>query len=185
MLRIIAGRFRSRRIHEVKSHATRPTTDKNREALFNSLGQFFDGGQGLDLFAGSGALGLEAISRGLDHLVFVDKQSQAIKTIEQNVNQLGLSGETTIVFSDVLAFLEKTDLSFDLILADPPYAVDVYNAMLKIISCRHLLKNDGIIVVEAERSRTLPEQIEQLEKYRVKTMGITQFAFYTWKDESS
>ncbi len=183
MLRIIAGQYKSRRIQEVKSKATRPTTDKNREALFNSLGQFFDGGSALDLFAGSGALGLEALSRGMDRVSFVDHQNLAIKTIQQNIRLLDASLHTDVIQSDVLTFLEKCESQFDLILADPPYAVNIYEAMLKIISYRHLLKNDGIIVIEAERQTTLPKTVEDLKIDRVKTMGITQFGFYTWKEE--
>jgi 16S rRNA (guanine(966)-N(2))-methyltransferase RsmD len=178
MLRVIGGIYKSRRIKEVKSEKTRPTTDKNKESLFNSIGQFFDGGTMLDLFAGSGAIGIEAISRGFDSVDFVELQPQAIKVIKDNTTILGIKN-CNIYKNDVFSFLKSTDNKYDFIFADPPYNLNKYNEILDIISTRHLLMDNGIIVLESDKSTEFPSNIGDLFKYKEKILGITKFSFYS------
>jgi len=129
MLRVIGGTFGSRKIKEVKSDKTRPTTDRNKEAVFNILGQYFSGGAALDLFAGSGALGIEAISRGMDTVDFVDDYKVACLTIQT----LGILDQGNIHKMKALQFLKETKKQYDLILADPPYAKGNYQELLETI----------------------------------------------------
>ncbi len=184
MLRVIGGVFRSRKIKEVGSEKTRPTTDRNKEALFNTLGQFFDGGHMLDLFAGSGALGIEAISRGIEHVDFVDNYLVACKTIRENCESLGIMGHATILKQDCFAYLNQTEKVYDLIIADPPYALRKYDELLERIVSRQLIANNGIIVFEAEKNTELPEVYGAWKMYKHKIFGTTEFAFYRMEESS-
>ena len=178
MLRVISGKYRSRQLKEVKTDSTRPTTDKNKEVLFNSLGQFFSGGRVLDLFSGSGALGIEALSRGFHVLDSVENNFKAIRTIKDNIASLKIEEETNVYKADVFQFLKTTESKYDLILADPPYKLNRYNDILELISSRQLLNIGGIIVLESENSLDLPEAYNDLITYKVKTLGYSKFTFY-------
>ncbi|OQX93386.1 MAG: 16S rRNA (guanine(966)-N(2))-methyltransferase RsmD [Tenericutes bacterium 4572_104] len=178
MLRIIGGIYRSRRIKEVKSKKTRPTTDKNKEAVFNMLGQYFSGGKMLDLYAGSGSIGIEAISRGVEEVDFVDNFSLACKTIKENIELLDITDKASIIKKQSISFLKSVDKSYDYIFADPPYALNHYQEILEIIVSRQLLNDNGIIIFEADRNIKLPEKFNNCNKYKEKTFGITKFAFY-------
>jgi 16S rRNA (guanine966-N2)-methyltransferase len=117
-LRVVAGTFRGRRLSAPRGTRTRPTADRVREALFSMLGDV-GGARVLDLYAGSGALGIEALSRGADSAVFVERDAQAVATIERNLASLGL--DAPVARQDVLRFLARADGAFDLVFCDPPY----------------------------------------------------------------
>lgn len=170
MLRVIAGKFRSRKLNEVNSKLTRPTTDKNKETMFNSIGQFFDGGYALDLYAGSGALGIEAISRGIEQCDFVDQQYQAIKTIKQNLASLGILSSHQVIKKESITFLTETQETYDLILMDPPYDLKPYKACLEVIHSRQLLNKHGIIVLESDHLTDI-DDYQDLMVLKVKTLG--------------
>lgn len=178
MLRVIGGTYGSRKIKEVKSDKTRPTTDRNKEAVFNILGQYFSGGIALDLFAGSGALGIEAISRGMDTVDFIDDYSIACLTIKENLQTLGILDQGNIHKMKALRFLNETRKQYDLILADPPYAKGNYQELLETIVSRQLLKINGIIVFEADKQVALPNHFKDVICYKEKTFGNTKFGFY-------
>lgn len=182
-MRVVGGEFRSRKLKEVKSDKTRPTTDRNKEALFNIIGQFFDGEVFLDLFAGSGALGIEAISRGAGHVDFLDSQSLACKTIQENLSSLKVSKGYKIHKQDAFSFLNKTNIKYDFIICDPPYALGKYQEILNIIVTRQLLNNGGIIVFEADKQTILPENENNVYKYKEKLFGNTKFGFYTTEED--
>ncbi len=183
MLRVISGLYKSRKLKEVKSDHTRPTTDKNKEILYNILGQYFDGGSALDLFAGSGALGIEAISRGFDTCDFVEKNFSAVKIIEENIKSLKINDITQVYKQDVLTYIKMTDKTYDLIIADPPYAMDNYNEIIEIISARQVLNESGIIVIESAKDNTFPDKFNDLDKYKEKIAGITKFTIYQRRSE--
>lgn len=150
-MRVIAGNLKGRGINAVKGHNTRPTTDKVKENVFNIIGQFFDGGRALDLFAGSGNLGIEALSRGMDHAVFIDINFNAIKTIKENIENLKLQEQTEVYRNDVfkaLNVLAKKGTKFDLIFLDPPYGKISITGLLEMIVEKKLLNNDGLIMCE-------------------------------------
>lgn len=170
MLRIIAGQYKSRKIKDVPSKLTRPTTDKNKEVIFNSIGQFFNGGKCLDLFAGSGSLGIEAISRGMSSCDFVDKQYAAIKVIQTNIDGLNLREKTNIFKKDAIQYLKNTQESYDLILLDPPYKLKPYQEVLELIACRQLLNNHGIIVMESDHQTSMTG-VNDIQIIKEKTLG--------------
>jgi len=121
-LRIIAGKWKSRRLIPVRDRAVRPTADRVREAWMSILGPRLEGAAVADLFAGSGALGLEALSRGASHVTFVERSRGALRVLERNVRALGAGGDTTVVRKDALAYVPTLGrLHWDLVLADPPY----------------------------------------------------------------
>lgn len=121
-MRIIAGKWRSRRLAPFRGRGVRPTTDRVREAWMSILGTRIRDAAVADLFAGSGALGLEALSRGAGHVTFVERSRRAIGVLERNIRSLGATGATTVVHGDALAHLHRLDpAACDLVLADPPY----------------------------------------------------------------
>lgn len=131
-MRIIAGRWRGRRLAPLRGRAVRPTSDRLREAWMSAMGGSFPGLAVLDLFAGSGALGLECLSRGAASCTFVDKAGSSLKVLESNVALLGAGDAVTIVRADALAWLDRADRpTFDLALADPPYGQGFAAALLE------------------------------------------------------
>ena len=116
-MRVVAGEFKGRRLHAPRGVATRPTADRVREALFSMLGDV-SGARVLDLYAGSGALGIEALSRGAESALFVERDAQAVAAIERNLAAVGV--EATVVRQDVVRFLARADGAFDLVFCDPP-----------------------------------------------------------------
>ena len=149
-MRIIAGRSKGARIHAPKGLDTRPTSDRVREATFNLIGPV-DGASVLDLFAGSGALGLEALSRGAVRVVFVESAPDACTTIRRNLETLRLDG-AEIVCADVLRHLATTPGRFDLVLVDPPYEMVESIAMRLARYLPPLLADDGVVVLESPSS---------------------------------
>jgi len=134
-MRIIAGRWRGHRLKTVRGRGVRPTTDRVREAWMAAIGAKVEGAKVLDLFAGSGALGLEALSRGAEEVVFVERAKNALVTLRGNVELLGAKGECRIVAGDAMAFVRRlTEGAFDLGLADPPYNLGLAGRLLEIFA---------------------------------------------------
>ncbi len=164
-MRVVAGVHKGRQLKAVPGKATRPTTDKVKEAVFQIMGPFFTGGSCLDLFAGSGSLGIEALSRGMETAIFVDKQSKAIQTIKENVRTLGLRDYVEIYRTDAYRAIyaaAKRNLQFSLILLDPPYGKLNYKEFIEKILELELLKEDGYIYCEHDASERLPHTIAGL-----------------------
>jgi 16S rRNA (guanine966-N2)-methyltransferase len=142
-MRVVAGELRGRRIEAPPGGDTRPTTDKVREAVFNALGSIDlvrDAGVA-DLFAGSGALGIEALSRGAAHCTFVERDRQALRILRENLDRLGLSDRSTIVAGDAVARAHALDV--DLVLADPPYDFDDWPRLLESVTAAFLVAEAG------------------------------------------
>ena len=159
-MRIIAGKYAKRNLHTLKSNATRPTSDKVKGSLFNSLGQFFDGGQVLDLYAGSGALGIEAVSRGYDGAVLVDISGQACQVIRKNVELTKEEDRFRVLkCSDnrAIKILQDEGKKFDLVFLDPPYAKQkIVKIMTKLLE-NNLLNEQALVVAETDEHDELPE----------------------------
>ncbi len=185
-MRVISGKDKARRLKAVSGMKTRPTTDKVKESLFNMIGPYFDGGIGLDLFAGSGGLGIEGLSRGLDRVIFIDKGPQAIATIHENIKQLSLTERSEVYRNDAkraLQILAKRKLPFSYIFLDPPYYKQELIQLLEIISNHQLLTEDGLIIVEHAQDVTLPDCILKLIRTRTEQYGVTKISFYQWDEE--
>lgn len=153
-MRIIAGSHKGRTIKAVPGKETRPTSDKIKEAIFHKMGPFFSGGTGLDLFAGSGSLGIEALSRGIEKVTFIDQSPQAIRTIRQNMMDLKLKESCEVYRNDAFRALETLQhkgLSFDIVLIDPPYDKVNYQQLLQKLEETAIVKPKGIVYIESNR----------------------------------
>lgn len=176
-MRVIAGSLKGRQVSAVKGHNTRPTTDKIKENIFNIMGQFFDGGHVLDLFAGSGNLGIEALSRGMDHAVFIDMNADAIKTIKENIANLKLEEQTEVYRNDAfkaLNVLAKKGVKFDLIFLDPPYDRISMTELLTVIMEKKLLNKDGLIMCEYGEGANVQYDGSNLKEIKHETYGTIE-----------
>lgn len=165
-MQIIAGTHRGRKILAPKGKLTRPTSSRLREALFNIAQHYIDGAFFLDLFAGSGAMGLEALSRGAAQAVFVDQSGEAIKCIQQNLQQLDLEALARVMQGEVFRQMEKLvkqNTSFNLIYADAPYKVSdsVSEKLLLFLDNSTLLKDGGLLFIE-DTLKSIPHKLSQL-----------------------
>lgn len=158
-MRIISGKYAKRNLFTLKSQKTRPTSDKVKESLFNSLGQFFAGGEVLDLYAGSGALGIEAVSRGCEHAVLNDVSRPACQIIRKNVD-LTKEPDRFEVFTMpakvALKVFADQERKFDLVFLDPPYAKQQMVKDMTALASLDLLKPEAKIVVETDEKTDLP-----------------------------
>ena len=162
-VRIVAGSRKGHTISAPKGRDTRPTSDRVREAAFNLIG-FLDGESVLDLYAGSGAMGLEALSRGAGRAVFVEADREACRTIERNLEKLRLTG-ARVVCGDVLAFLASERQQYDLVLVDPPYELRDHAALARYLP--GVLAQDGLLVFEtaAKVEPELPLALHTSRRY--------------------
>lgn len=147
-MRVISGTARGLKLTSPEGMNTRPTLDRVKEALFSMLSPYIYGAAVLDIFAGSGALGIEALSRGAERAVFVDSAKAAETAVRANLEKSRLTGKAVFVRSDASAYLGACRESFSLIFMDPPYGGGLYEAALKLIGERNLLAEGGIIAVE-------------------------------------
>lgn len=178
-MRVISGICKGRRLRAVPGQNTRPTTDKVKETLFNIIGPFFQGGDALDLYGGSGGLGIEALSRGIDRAVFVDHYGPAIETIKANLELCGLKDKAEVYRNEAIRALKvliKREQPFDLIFLDPPYAKAQLERDLTHISQGGLLKERGQIVVEHAETVLLPDDLGQ---------GITRYKYQTYNEQTA
>jgi len=176
-MRIIAGKFKGRQISAVKGDNTRPTTDKIKENVFNIIGQFFEGGRVLDLFAGSGNLGIEALSRGMDHAIFVDMNLNAIRVIKENISNLQLQEKTEVYRNDAfkaLSVLAKKNAKFDMIFLDPPYGKISITELLAIVIENDLLNEDGLIICEYGEGMEIQYDVSYLKEVRREVYGTIE-----------
>lgn len=172
-LRIIGGQWRSRKLQFPAVDGLRPTGDRLRETLFNWLAPEIEGAHCLDLFAGSGALGLEALSRGAADCVFVEKDRRATEAIRQHLGTLKAE-QGVVVQADVLAWLEKSDRRFDVVFLDPPFASGSYAPVLEALTDRRLLVDGGKLYLEFDR-RQRPAVPAAFQVLRDKTAGQTGY----------
>ncbi len=181
-MKIIGGVFRGRRIEMPKGARMRPTSDKVRDALFNIVGERVKGALFLDLFAGSGAVGIEALSRGAGKSVFVDISGRCVKTIRKNVARLSLgSSSLAIIKGDALGAIKKlsdSNTRFNLIYLDPPYHTFGIKKCL-ICLCNHDILNPSCLVIcEHFKKDPLPEEAGGLKRVKAAGYGDTVLSFY-------
>ncbi|MDX5475318.1 MAG: 16S rRNA (guanine(966)-N(2))-methyltransferase RsmD [Bacillaceae bacterium] len=181
-MRVISGVHKGRQLKAVPGVNTRPTTDKVKESIFNMIGPYFNGGVALDLFGGSGGLGIEALSRGIDKVIFVDKDGKAIQTIKKNLEDLKLTESVEVYRNDAVRALnalnKRDDIRFDLILLDPPYKRHQLELLIETIDKYELLKHDGIIMAEHSSEVGLPDNIGKLHITKKETYGTTVISVY-------
>lgn len=149
MIKVTGGYLKGRYITSIEGDNTRPTSSKVREAIFNILGNKIEKSVFLDLFAGTGLVGIEAISRGASKSFFIEKDFNAYKVLKKNIMSFNIEEFTETYKTNALSFLSKTDQVFDLIYIDPPYKSNSYNDVLKLISeKREIVNNDSILIIE-------------------------------------
>lgn len=179
-MRIIAGSLKGRRLAPVKG-LIRPTGAKVREAVFAILGEAVAGARVLDLFAGTGALGIEALSRGAREAVFVEDHPESLKVLRRNLESLDLGDRTRVLPVTVLSALKKLAVpgkKFDLVFLDPPYGGDQAAAALQGLAAAGLMAPGASVVVEHGRRDQLPEAAGSLQRQELRRYGDTQVAFY-------
>ncbi len=176
-MRIIAGKYKGQQLYAAKDHSIRPTTDRIKEYIFEILGDFVIDALVLDLFAGSGNLGLEALSRGARSVTFVDKSQNALRVLRRNIGKLKIAEPVQIVKKDVLTFLRQNKNPYDLIFADPPYKWDRYIELLPLVFLPENLSEFGIFVLESEKSHNIEWETNVYEVLRQKQFdrGIITF----------
>ncbi|MDM5189637.1 16S rRNA (guanine(966)-N(2))-methyltransferase RsmD [Bacillus sp. DX4.1] len=187
-MRVVSGKCKGHPLKAVPGNTTRPTTDKVKEAIFNMIGPYFEGGTALDLFGGSGGLGIEALSRGIDKAIFVDRDNKAIKVIHQNLESCKVQEQAEVYRNDAeraVKALIKRELSFDLILLDPPYKDQKIISLISVMEQHGLLNDDGLIMAEHEDGVILPDTIGGLVKVRAENYGITAISIYKHEGEGT
>jgi len=185
-MRVVAGTYRSRILKSLKGLALRPTSDKLRETLFNVLGAGVAGSRFVDLFAGTGAIGIEALSRGAAEVVFIENHAPAANLIRKNLESLGVRTGATVLAVDALRGLDMLatrhrpgDPPFDFVFLDPPYAAaDDYARVLRFLGAAAFLASGGILIAEHHRKFDLPEHSGELQRVRVLKQGDAALSFF-------
>jgi 16S rRNA (guanine(966)-N(2))-methyltransferase RsmD len=181
-VRVIAGKYRSRTLRSLKGQALRPTSDRLRETLFNVLGPTVSGSTFVDLYAGTGAVGIEAISRGASYAIFAEQHAPASALIRKNLESLGVIGAAEVLTMNVVRAIERLEarkIHAQFIFLDPPYADDEeYEGAFDALGESPLLAPDGRVIVEHLRKRVLPERMGDLELARVLEQGDAALSFY-------
>ncbi|WP_442599381.1 16S rRNA (guanine(966)-N(2))-methyltransferase RsmD [Neobacillus sp. D3-1R] len=185
-MRVVSGKCKGRSLKAVPGSSTRPTTDKVKEAIFNMVGPYFEEGIGLDLFAGSGGLGIEALSRGLDKVIFVDRDPKAFQIIKENITACDLNDKVEVYRNDserALKAILKREIKFDFIFLDPPYKMQQLVKLLETIEKEKMLNSNGVIVCEHSSEIQLPDEVGLLKNTKREKYGIIGISIYQLKDE--
>lgn len=179
-MRVIAGDYGSRPLKAVPGKGTRPTADKVKENMFNLIGPYFKGGVALDFYAGSGALGIEAVSRGIDHAILIDQSRTAIKTIEENIAMTREKDKFTVLYGKNRQALEQFMTSerqltgFDLVFLDPPYHEEQLVSDIDWLNQKGYLKNTVCIVCEMAENRSLNDLPSPFQCIKEKQYGLSK-----------
>ena len=173
-MRIVGGIFRGRVLNEFKGNAVRPTSDMARESLFNILRNRMDGCAFLDLFAGTGAVGIEAYSRGASKVHLNDLSRESVKLIEQNLEKLGIKGQVTLTNKEALSLLDQTFEKYDIVYIDPPYKLDIKEQAIE--KAKQVITDDGLIILEDEKF--FEDNIEGLVNFDRRKYGRVHLTFF-------
>ncbi|NBK97056.1 MAG: 16S rRNA (guanine(966)-N(2))-methyltransferase RsmD [Erysipelotrichia bacterium] len=178
-MRIIAGKHRSRKLKTLDGMNTRPTQDKIKEAIFSSAGTYFNGGNMLDLFAGSGSVGLESLSRGIDKVYLCDQSKEAMQVIQSNIALLKEESACELYLGSYEQALKQwQQCSFAFIFIDPPYALKVIEQCLISIDEHNMLDDYGLLVVETSKEDCFLQRYGKLIKKKEKCYGITRITYF-------
>ncbi|HUJ30651.1 MAG TPA: 16S rRNA (guanine(966)-N(2))-methyltransferase RsmD [Candidatus Acidoferrum sp.] len=181
-MRVIAGKFRSRRLKSPGKLRMRPTSDRLRETLFNVLGPAVKDSLFVDLYAGTGAIGIEAISRGAREVILVESHAASAKLIRENLKALEIKAGAEVIEGDAVRGLEKIAqrrLVADLIFLDPPYKeTEEHLRVLEFLDSSHLVASYGVVIVEHSVKLELPDRLSRLERTRLLEQGDAALSFY-------
>ncbi|MGE5632917.1 MAG: 16S rRNA (guanine(966)-N(2))-methyltransferase RsmD [Caulobacteraceae bacterium] len=185
-MRVIAGVYRGRRFDRIEGTDIRPTSDMVKESLFNILSSDIIESKFLDLFGGTGGVGIEALSRGASHVVFIDSSIKSIKVLRKNLENLNIIDNIEVYNTDYLTAISKlykNNKKFNIIFIDPPYSTGIAQKALLEISRNCILDEPGIIIIEHDAKDDMPETAGKLNKYRSKQYGNTKLSFYTLNEQ--
>ncbi|MBO4383047.1 MAG: 16S rRNA (guanine(966)-N(2))-methyltransferase RsmD [Clostridia bacterium] len=182
-MRVISGTARGMRLKTLEGLDVRPTTDKVKESLFNIIQFDLEGRRVLDLFAGSGQLGIEALSRGAGHATFVDRSPKAVSVVKDNLSRTKLAPKATVRQEEAGTFLLKSRDTYDVVFLDPPYGAGLIESVLPEL-VRHM-SDYGIIVAETSREETLPETVEPFYAAKTYRYGKIQLTLYRKKEDET
>lgn len=181
-MRVVAGERKGMPLKAVTGTTTRPTTDKVKESIFNIIGPFFDGGIALDLFAGSGGLGIEALSRGMERAIFVEKDARAYQTLLENIKKCRYEDRVEVFRTDAKRAVKgfsKRDNIVDIVFLDPPYHQTEYYELVHILVENNKIHDDGIILCEHAKEVVLPKAFGKFSLQRQEMYGGTIISIYT------
>lgn len=177
-MRVVAGKYGGRPLKTLAGSTTRPTTDKVKGAIFNMIGPYFDGGQVLDLYAGSGSLAIEAVSRGMDQAVLVEKDRRAQAIVQANIEMTKETTRFRLMKMEAKRALAQLTQAFDLVLLDPPYAKETIVETILDLEQGGLLAPGALIVCETDKEVELPDSIGASRKWKEKIYGISKVTIY-------
>ena len=177
-MKVIAGKYKGRALQSPKDPSISPTSGKVKEALFSILTEEINGARFLDIFAGSGAIGVEALSRGALFTVFIDENRDSIKTIRENIRRLGIKDNYDILAGDFESSLKRLNGDFNIIFADPPYAFKDYDLLFKSIFELKLLNEKGLLIIEHRKNIDLSQEVYGFTKVKCKRYGTASMSIY-------
>jgi 16S rRNA (guanine966-N2)-methyltransferase len=184
-VRVIAGTAKGRLLKAVPGTGTRPTTDKVKEAIFSMIGPYFEGGLGLDLFAGTGGLGIEALSRGMDRVIFIDMDKTSIQVVEDNLRTLGFIEQAEVYRNEAqraLKVLAKRGLKLDLVFLDPPYRMKQIDEIMQQMQQLEMLQDQAVVLVEHEAGYAYADEIGQFQVRKRSIYGETAITIYHYSN---
>lgn len=175
-MRVITGSARGKKLKTLEGNDVRPTSDKVKEAIFSIIQFDVPGASVLDLFAGSGQLGIEALSRGASHCVFVDKSASSIAVVKENVNSTGFMKSSRILNMDSIDYLKTAKSGLDIALLDPPYRMGLLEKALPLLCPK--MNDGGIVVCEHETGLLLPDEVEEFKLMKIYKYGNISVTTY-------
>jgi 16S rRNA (guanine966-N2)-methyltransferase len=181
-MRVIAGIYKGRRLKTLEGMRVRPTSDRLRETLFNVLAPRIEGANFADICAGSGAVGIEALSRGAENVAFIESSRKAVTVIGENLRHCDIKDGVRVINRDAitaLKYLASREVKFDIIYFDPPYDSDIHSPVLWQIEKHGLLAENGIVIVEHRRQTLLTPNYDNLRPYREIVQGDSCLTFYS------
>lgn len=180
-MRVTGGTGKGRKLRVPAGLRVRPTSDKVKQALFNILGEKVKDAVFLDLYAGAGGVGIEALSRGAVRVLFIDDSRDSLQAVRKNIEQTGFGGRTQVIAMRAETFLKKTEERFDVVFLDPPYTLE-QGPLLELVSDSGILKPGAVVVAEHFKKQKSPAQSGALVLFREAQYGDTVLAFYKMID---
>ena len=177
-LRLIGGEWKGRKLRFPDAPNLRPTPDRVRETVFNWLAPMIHGARCLDLFAGSGALGLEALSRGAAFATFVDSHKKVTSVLKENLNLLDINDKAEVLQMDGVEFLNSEAQKYDLVFLDPPYHLDFMQKVVPLLEDNNWLSDNAMLYLEIEKRQLLPELPENWKQLKEKTAGEVNYFLF-------
>ena len=184
-MRVIAGRYKGHQLKGFHAPHIRPTTDRVKESIFNTLMYEIEGARFLDLFAGTGSLGIEALSRGASEVVFVEKSKKSVQIIEQNLSKLKIVENIKIVNKDVFSFLKDfSEASFDIVMADPPFTEKIAHSVMESLVMSGVVSDESTLIIESSKHERIDDSYKDWYCYRFKDFGDKAVSYFTKGEEN-